>query len=160
MLARLAVIVTVLASPVGAAGEPPRLRVDHPQLARTIASGLQRSQAFRHIAEHLEASDVVVYAQFGRCPGGVEACLEFVTAAAPFLYVRATIEPFKKPECEIVGLLAHELQHALELSGKGVTTRAQFGEFYEKHGRRWSAGYETDEAAAAGSRAERECRAR
>ena len=159
MQAQAAVIVALLSWPaVAATVEPPRLRVDHAQLARTIESASQRSPTFRAIVHELAASNVVVYVQYGKCDVHVDACLEYVTWAAPFLYVRAVIDPFDKPECVIAGLVAHELQHALELADAGVMSGEQFGAFYEKHGRRGSAGYETDKASTAGFRVEREFR--
>jgi hypothetical protein len=96
--------------------------------------------------------------RYGNCDSQVNACLTFVAWSAPFLYVRATIDPSGKPQCAIIGWLAHELRHALELSDSDVTTREQFKAFYEKHGTRLSVGYETEKASRAGVQAEWEFR--
>jgi hypothetical protein len=142
---------------LGAGSEPPRVRADDVRLAALIEAGARRSSTLGSIVERLRSANVVVYVEFGRCDGHVVACLGFVTWATPFLYVRATVDPFEKPECTTVGLIAHELQHASELDRSAVRTRAQFETFFASHGRRGSAGYETDAAAAAGIRVEHEC---
>jgi hypothetical protein len=160
MLITAAAVVALLTLPPtsAVAGEPPRLRVEDPHLARMIEDGSQRSPTFHSIVHDITASNVVVYVQFGKCQPHVDACLEYVTWALPCLYLKATIDPFEKPESVIVGLVAHELRHALEVTESGVRTGEQFGAFYEAHGRRGSAGYETDTAIAAGVRVEHEFR--
>lgn len=58
------------------------------------------------------------------------------------------------------GLLAHELQHARELSGARIASLNDFVAFYQAHGRHHSSGFETEAAAAVGVRVEREMVAR
>ena len=159
MFITAAAVALLTLPPISAVGGgPPRLRVEDPHLARMIEDGSQRSPSFHAIVQDIKASNVVVYVQFGKCQPHVDACLEYVTWAAPFLYLKATMDPFEKPESVIVGLVAHELQHALELAEGDIRTGEQFGAFYEAHGRRGSAGYETDAALAAGVRVEHEFR--
>jgi hypothetical protein len=131
------------------------LRVRDAALKKLIAAALAASPTFREIASGLEQSSVIVYAQYGRC-GHVQACTEFMSAAPPYIYLRATVDPFEKSRWEVAGLLAHELQHAREVSGAPITTLHDFIAFYQAHGRRNYSGFETDAAAAAGDRVARE----
>jgi hypothetical protein len=133
-----------------------QLRVQDASLHKLIDAALAGSATFREIAASLDHSSVIVYTRYGRCHDGVPACLEFVTAAPPYVYVRATVDPFDNAPWRVAGLLAHELQHARELSGAHIASLSDFVAFYEAHGWRHYTGFETDAAAAAGRRVEYE----
>jgi hypothetical protein len=135
------------------------LRVLDADLKKLIDTALAVSPTFREIAGDLEQSSVIVYARYGRC-GAVPACTEFMSAAPPYIYLRATVDPFEKSPWKLTGLLGHELQHARELSGARIASLSDFVAFYQAHGRRQFGGFETEAAAAVGVRVEREMTAR
>jgi hypothetical protein len=144
------------ARPGAVPAESSHLRTDHSEQRRLIDDALTHCPTFQQLVDSLERSPVVVYVSFGVCRGRVAACSTYVATAAGVTYLQATLDPFDHSEAALVGLLAHELRHALELSGERVASREAFKAFYERHGRLGSAGYETDEAVAAGRRVERE----
>ena len=156
-----------LAGMAGAAAQDPEpekaaighLRVSNVELKKSIDTALEVSTTFREIASDLERSSVIVYARYGRCRA-VQACAEFISAAPPYIYLRVTVDPFDKSPWKLTGPLAHELQHARELSGARIASLSDFVAFYQAHGRRHSSGFETEAAAAAGVRVEREMTAR
>jgi hypothetical protein len=131
------------------------LRAANAELKELIETALEVSRTFREIAGDLEHSSVIVYARYGRC-GGVPACTQFMSAAPPYIYLRTTVDPFGKPPWKVTGLLAHELQHARELSGASIASLSDFVAFYQAYGRRHSSGFETAAAAGVGVRVERE----
>ena len=131
------------------------LRVQDPKLKKLVDAALEVSTTFREIASDLERSSVIVYAQYGRCRA-VMACTEFMSAAPPYIYLRATVDPFDKSPSRVMGLIAHELQHARELSGARIASLSDFVDFYQANGRYHSAGFETEAAVAVGVRVERE----
>ena len=136
-----------------------RLRVQNAELNKLIDTALEVSKTFREITSDLERSSVIVYARYGRCRG-VPACTEFMSATPPYIYLRVTVDPFEKSPWKVTGLLAHELQHARELSGARITSLSDFLAFYQAHGREHSAGFETKAAAAVGEQVEREMTAK
>lgn len=135
------------------------LRAPNADLKKVIDSALEASTTFREIVSALERSSVIVYARYGRC-GAVAACTELMNAAPPYIYLRATVDPFEKAPWQVTGLLAHELQHARELSGARIASSSDFAAFYHAHGWHNSSGFETEAAAAAGFRVEREMAAK
>jgi hypothetical protein len=135
------------------------VRVLNADLKKLIDTALAVSPTFLEIATDLEQSSVVVYARYGRCRA-VPACTEFMSAAPPYIYLRVTVDPFEKSPWKVTGLLAHELQHARELSGARIASLSDFVAFYQAHGRRHSSGFETEAAAAVGVRVEREMTAK
>lgn len=158
----LASLVWLAGMAVAAAQDPPpekaaigHLRVLSVDLKKLIDTALAVSPTFREIASDLEQSSVIVYARYGRC-GAVPACTEFMSAAPPYIYLRATVDPFEKSPWQVTGLLGHELQHARELSGARIESSSDFVAFYQAHGRHHSAGFETEAAAAVGGHVERE----
>jgi hypothetical protein len=158
----LASLVWLAGMAAAAAQDPPpekaaigHLRVSSADLKKLIDTALAVSPTFREIASDLEQSSVIVYAQYGRCRA-VPACTEFMSAAPPYIYLRATVDPFEKSPWKVTGLLGHELQHARELSGARIASLSDFVAFYQAHGRHHSAGFETEAAAAVGGHVERE----
>lgn len=104
-----------MAAPAAQDPEPERTAIGHlpvanAELKKLVGIALEVSTTFREIAGDLERSPVIVYARYGRC-SAVPACTEFISAAPPHIYLRATVDPFGKPPWKVTGLLAHELQH-------------------------------------------------
>ncbi|HEX8028759.1 MAG TPA: hypothetical protein VF491_09870 [Vicinamibacterales bacterium] len=156
----LALLVWLAGIAAAAAQEPEQtanghLRVQGAGLKKLIDTALEVSTTFREIARDLERSSVIVYVRYGRCRA-VSACTEFINAAPPYIYLRATVDQFEKSPWKVTGLLAHELQHARELSGAPIASVTDFVAFYQAHGRRHAGGFETAAAAAIGDRVERE----
>jgi hypothetical protein len=112
-----------------------------------VAEGIDRSAIFRALAGRLHASDVVVYVRFGRCRGGVPACLLLVSARPAPLRLLIKLDRFGRSESTLIALLAHELQHANEVAASpDVTDAASFQRFFERHGRKGSDGFDTAKA--------------
>src|SRR5574338_737323 len=101
------------------------LRAANGELKKLIDTALEVSMTFREIAGDLERSSVIVYARYGRC-GAVPACTELMSATPPNIYLRLTVDPFEKSPWRLTGLLAHELQHARELSGARIASLSDF----------------------------------
>lgn len=121
MMLRAAVLVGLLiAAGTAAAGESvPRIRSTDPRLRSLVAEGVRTSDAFRVLVERLERSDVIVYVQCdthaagGRSAGGGR--LAFLTAAGGFRYVVVRMAWLQPRQLQIA-MLAHELQHAVEIA--------------------------------------------
>src|SRR6188472_1039443 len=92
------------------------IRTDNKRPQALIGKASAGSATFLELAARLDASSVVLYVQFGQCQQHVEACLDFVAAAPPYLFVRATLDRFDGPQEVLAGPIAHELQHACELA--------------------------------------------
>ena len=95
---------------------PPRIRTESRDLAQLAARTHEQSATFRNLIAMLEGSDVVVYLTYGPCAGHAKACLRFVSKAGPHRYVLVKLDQFLSPFHEHPGLLAHELQHAVDVS--------------------------------------------
>jgi hypothetical protein len=93
------------------------VRSDEAQIATLIAGGEERSGAFQHLLETLDASDVVVYLlpkQSRKALGGYVS--HSMTAGGGYRYIRAAVET-QGAEDRLIALCAHELQHAVEIAG-------------------------------------------
>ena len=146
---------------VPVASMSPRVRTDDPALATLIQAATDRSPTFRHLAEAIQATDGVVYVQRGRCGHAVRACLPFsVAVAGPHRVLRVLVEDLE-PEAEVIGSIAHELWHALEvLDQPGITTGRAMFFFYKSHGSWRGSRFETTAAIVAGNAVRQELRKR
>jgi hypothetical protein len=123
------------------------VRPEHPDLRKMIEEGLDRSATFRTLVDQLNASSMVVYVRFGRCTGAVAACTRFVTPQGTTRRLLIVLDRFGRAPWQLIALLAHELQHALEIAeAPNVVDLPSFHHFYATTGLRVSAGYETDAA--------------
>jgi hypothetical protein len=123
------------------------LRPEHPELKKMIETGSQQSPTFRHLVEQLDATSLVVYLRFNPCGGAVAACLRFVAPQGSARRVLIVLDRFGRSRSDLIALLAHELQHALEIAeAPQVVDDASFRDFYESSGLHVSAGYETTAA--------------
>jgi len=135
------VVETTSAQPAGA------LRPEHPELKKMIETGSRESPTFRHLVEQLDATSLVVYLRFNPCGGAVAACLRFVAPQGSTRRVLIVLDRFGRSRSDLIALLAHELQHALEIAAAPqVIDDASFRDFYESTGLHASAGYETTAA--------------
>lgn len=132
---------TAAAQTVGA------VRPEHPDLRKMIDDGIDRSATFRTLVDRLKARSLIVYVRFDRCPGGVAACTRFVTPQGTTRRLLIVLDRFGRAPSQLIALLAHELQHAVEIAdAPNVIDLPSFHHFYATTGRRVSAGYETDKA--------------
>jgi hypothetical protein len=142
---------------------PPRVRSQGPLIASAIAEGMGRSETFRRLVQAIETTDGVVYVIEGKCGNGVRGCLALsVSIAGPDRILRIIVEPRKAMGCELVALIGHELQHAIEvLSNPRIRSDGEIYAFFDRVGRSGIETFETDEARLAGMDVEREaCRSK
>ena len=151
---RQAVVGVVLAA-ISAAGEVPltaqdALRALRPESAAVRAlmtRGIDRSSTFRDLTSRLSGADVVIYVRFSRCPGDVPGCLLWASAAPGLRRVLIKLDPFGRSPNELTALLAHELQHALEVAdAPEVRDLASFQKVFAGLGWKGAQGFETAEA--------------
>ena len=140
----------------------PRLRPLDARATDAIKTGLSRSLTFRALVDELERSDLVVYvyttpylSQY------VSGGLSFVGVSASMRFLKIALDLDLTPD-QTVYVLAHELQHALEIArATDVRTQGDFDAFY-RHidvGGALAHTFETAEARLMGQRVRREPRA-
>lgn len=94
--------------------------------ALLLRIGVEKSSTFRQLVEELDRSNVIVYVDVRqdphRAPDG--GCLEYIGQGAGIRWVRASIDAgtsslaiAQQHIYSLTATLAHELQHARELSG-------------------------------------------
>ena len=103
-----------------------RVRAHGEAMRAAVAMGLDRSATFRRLHDAIDASDGMVYVVEGMCGHSVNACLLLrVTIAGPYRLLLIKVDSSKAAGCELVGLIGHELQHAIEaLAEPGVRSDA------------------------------------
>jgi hypothetical protein len=114
-----------------------RLRSSHPAIALAIAEADKHSPRFHRLLEDLARTDGLVYVEPGQCGHGVRACLPHTIARAGqrrLLFI--LIDPYDvahSAPAHLAGIIAHEVQHALEfLSDVKVTNAAAMFMFYKR----------------------------
>lgn len=96
--------------------EGPHVRGVDPAIQRLVARGQARSATFRRIVAELDASDVVVHLIQGPMPDGFRGYLiHRVVESNGVRYLKIAVDP-RAAEALVIGLIAHELQHALEVA--------------------------------------------
>ncbi len=118
----LLLLIVVLA-PSAAAGDDsladrqPRIRTTDARLRRLLEQGTRESPTLRALVERLAASDVVVYLQCERVHGQRlhDGRLTFLSTVGGFRYVVVRLA-FLGPSERQIAILAHELQHAVEVA--------------------------------------------
>ena len=91
----------------------PPIRSTDRRLRMLLEDGIRSSPTLRAIVARLRASDVVVYLQCG-VPAGADGRLTFVSAVGGYRYVVVRMTRF--PRAQQIALMAHELQHAVEIA--------------------------------------------
>jgi hypothetical protein len=117
-----------------------------------IADAREQSPTFANMLDQLERSDVIVYFEgVPRFEKNLRGCVHFMGASAGYRYLRAQIRTMMN-RYDIMASLAHELQHAIEISRHPeVRSEADLAELYKRIGderERWM--FETNEAQSAG----------
>ena len=113
-----------------------RIRPQDPRLADLLRAGVVRSATLRDIVNRLEAGNVFVYVSLSpTLRSGIAGKLTWMTSAGPYRYVKATINSDQSAD-QMIATLAHELQHALEVSADHsvVDQRSMLG-LYKRIGR-------------------------
>lgn len=93
-----------------------RIRPQDPRLSNLLRDGIARSATFRAIVNRLETGNVFVYVSLSpMLRSRLAGKLTWITQAGEYRYVKATINT-EQGRDQMIATLAHELQHALEVS--------------------------------------------
>jgi hypothetical protein len=136
-----------------------RVRSSGEPLTTVLREAARRSPTFRTIVDTIEQSDGIVYIEPGSCFTDARSCLIRLSEAGSRRFLRVHVA-MERPEWDLMGAIAHELWHALEVLGqRGIRSTSAMHLFYERQGLRTSSGFETTEAVRAGNQVRREVRA-
>jgi hypothetical protein len=107
----------VMVMPLSTQSSPERhVRATEPRILALIDAGISRSATFRQLIAALDESDVIVYIEpklTRQALGGYLA--HNITTAGSYRYLHVAIETAGS-EGRLIPLLAHELQHAVEVA--------------------------------------------
>ena len=120
----------------------PRVRSHSPHIVEAIARGTAASPTLRRLIDTVDATDGIVYVDEGECGHTVRACLlPLVQVAGPNRVLRILVNLRKARGCDLVEVIGHELQHAMEILGDPrIRTDVQAYNFFDVMGRRPEAG--------------------
>jgi hypothetical protein len=147
---------------------PSHVRATNGRLAAALREGLELSRTLRRLVAVLEDVKVLVYLHDGSCDSPVESCLMMGGAAGGYRFVHVKFRMTDGRQTRyldhftpLVAQIAHELQHAVEISrDTTVVDGATLAATYERIGRRYRSRdtivFETDEALATGQAVLRE----
>lgn len=114
----LALLFTLLLSGSASADTVPHLRILDGQLKSLFEHGLTQSPTLRELADKIQEASILVFVESDmRMSERLGARLQFVTTVDGVRYVRVDINCTLAPRRQ-VALLAHELQHALEIADR------------------------------------------
>jgi len=93
-----------------------RIRPESGLLTSAMTTAFERSATFRSLVERIEQSDVIVHLTCSRFKSGTLAGQTLLGSAGPAVrYVRVQVL-CELPQPALVGILAHELQHVVEIA--------------------------------------------
>lgn len=108
-----------LVAPARAADQTDQIshvRTSEPAVQALLDWGLMRSATLTSLVESLNRSDVIVYVQQGTLPAGVGGVLlHRIVSRGARRYVRILVS-LRGARERLTGVIAHELQHAVELA--------------------------------------------
>jgi hypothetical protein len=135
------------------------VRAGNALIATLIQHAGERSNTFRRLLDTINASDGIVYIEPGTCGHGIRACFVKVTMAGPTRLLWVMVDT-QGDDCDLMGLVAHELQHTIEvLSNPSVTSPAAMYFFYSQEADAGnSPAFETNAAKRAGEAVRAEVR--
>jgi hypothetical protein len=114
----LAVLLTLFLPHGSSAETAPRIRILDASLKSLFDHGLTQSPTLRTLVEQVEVASILVFVEGDiRMPERLGAWLHFVTAVNGVRYVRVDVNCTLAPRRQIA-LIAHELQHALEIADR------------------------------------------
>jgi hypothetical protein len=138
-----------------------RLRSIDASITQLMEHAVTRSPTFKRLAATVEASNGIIYIEAGVCPGRVLACLlMWMVSSGGNRFMRIVVDRQRLDSDELlVGAIAHELQHAIEvLSDQFVTNGTKLYFFYRRYAPTEKEQFETVEAERAGIAVEDEWR--
>jgi hypothetical protein len=92
------------------------VRATEPRILALIHAATARSETFRHLLDALNASDVIVYVKPKQTRQALAGYLAHnITTAGAFRYLHIAIDTHGA-DGRLIPLLAHELQHAVEVA--------------------------------------------
>jgi hypothetical protein len=131
---------------------PPNIRARQPWIAAAVSAGLDRSATLLRLVRDLEASPVIIYLdEVSGAPAEWDGRIRFVSHAGSTLYVH--IEIRRHAAALTAALVAHELQHAVEMVAADVRTAEDFAGLFRRIGVRGPGAverYDTQPAIGAG----------
>jgi hypothetical protein len=113
-----------------------------PAIVTMIRQATRLSTTFRGLVDAINSSDGLVYVEEGKCRQHLPACfMHSVKIAGPNRLLRIKVDPRgnkfdpQRADPEMMGLIGHELQHAVEvLSNPRLRTNADIMSFYMLEG--------------------------
>jgi hypothetical protein len=118
---RAALAIGLLGTSVAlAADQPTRFQNIHVQelpVRLALTRCYDGAPTCRGLIDTIESSTTIVIVRVGYCKaiaGIASSCLHFMADAGEFRYLRITLDPVLRGDT-LVGMLAHELQHAVEI---------------------------------------------
>ena len=124
------------------------VRTTNPRTQAWIHAGAEGSATFRELLNRLSESDLIVYVETVDRLNGASAQTYFVMAAASVRYVRIEVVPLGNIT-EMIALIGHELQHAVEIAGApAIRDRQSLARFYLRMAENSNAGARYDSAEA------------
>ena len=137
----------------------PAVRSQSPLATATIDYGLRHSPSMQALVDALQDTDVIAYIDSDLKPlGDVWGHVSFVAKTRQCRYVRVVITAHLNLT-RAAALLAHELQHVLEIAAHpGVVDEATLSAMYKTYGEagRYANAYDSAEAKEIGARVEAE----
>ena len=113
-------------------GTDEHIRTTSTVIAALIEHATERSRTFNQLVQAIRGSDGIVYIEEGACGHGRRSCFVNVTKAGPnrMLWVMLNV---RGVDCDLMGLMGHELQHTVEVLGDPqVTDFAAMYYFYSR----------------------------
>ena len=130
-------------------------------ITKLMEQAVARSPTFKRLVATVEASNGIVYIEAGLCPGRVLACLpSWMVSSGGNRFMRIVVDRQRfDSDGLLVGAIAHELQHAIEVLGdRFVTDSTKMFFFYRRYAPTGKEQFETLEAIQAGMAVENELR--
>ena len=93
-----------------------RVRTTSAVIATLIQHAGERSHTFRDLIQAVSGSDGIVYIEEGACGKGRRSCFVNVTKAGPNRMLWVMVNT-RGDDCDLMGLIGHELQHTVEVLG-------------------------------------------
>ena len=113
--AALVIVLTIVITHTAAAQSPPHVRVIDRDLKALLERGVTHSPTLNALVAEVEATPLLVFVECSfRLPSGLGARTNFVTSVGDTRFVRVAVDCSLTSRWQ-VSLLAHELQHALEI---------------------------------------------
>jgi len=112
---------------------PPPLRSFDRQLMEIVEQGLARSATLRKLEDHLRRSQIVVYLVAREVPSAVGRT-RLIGAGGGWRYLLIDLDD-RLPRIELLALLGHELQHAVEIADSAdVVDQSSLVALYQRIG--------------------------